>query len=88
MKFSDLAIGDLFRFLEGKSTYKKVGSEAGMPMCSRMNHIVDVKPETEIISVEPSTYSRELEENVPDFEQLVWELECEMAELDAGYAEL
>ncbi|MBW4564959.1 MAG: hypothetical protein KME32_28395 [Mojavia pulchra JT2-VF2] len=88
MKFSDLALGDLFQFLEGKYTYKKVGSEAGMPMCSRMNHIAEVKPETEIISVEPSTYSRELEENVPDFKQLAWELECEMAELDAHYADL
>ncbi|BAB77456.1 hypothetical protein ACN23B_30545 (plasmid) [Anabaena sp. FACHB-709] len=88
MKFSDLAIGDLFQFLEVKYTYKKVGAEAGMPMCSRMNHIAEVKPETEIIRVEPSSYSRELEEDVPDFEQLAWELECEMAELDAQYADL
>lgn len=83
MKFSDLVIGDLFQFLEGKYTYKKVGAEAGMPMCSRMNHIAEVKPETEIVRVEPNSYSRELEENVPDFEELTWELKCEMAELDA-----
>jgi hypothetical protein len=81
MKFSDLQRGDLFRFLEGEYTYKKIGDKQAMPMCTRMNHIADVNPGTEVIGMEPSAYSREIEEEMPDFRGLAWELQCQLAEM-------
>lgn len=81
MKFSDLQRGDLFCFPNGEDTYKKIGDRLAMPMCSRMNHVADVRPETEVIGVNPSAYSRHREENMPDFEGLTWELQCQLAEM-------
>lgn len=52
-----------------------------MPMCSRMNHLAEVSTETSVIGVKPSAYSRDREENMPDFEGLTWELQCQMAEM-------
>jgi len=82
MKFSDLAIGDLFRFLECSDTYKKVGERAGIPMCTRMNHIAEVSFNAEVIAVDPSAYSREREEESPDFEQMAWELESQIRDMN------
>jgi len=81
MKFSDLHRGDLFCFPNGEYTYKKVGDTVAMPMCSRMNHLAEVSTETEVIGLKPSAYSRDREENMPDFEGLTWELQCQMAEM-------
>lgn len=81
MKFSDLHSGDLFCFLNGEYTYKKVGDTQAMPLCSRMNHLAEVSTETEVIGVKPTAYSRDREENMPDFEGLTWELQCQMAEM-------
>jgi hypothetical protein len=38
-----------------------------------MNHVAELSPETEVVGLEPSAYSRDREENMPDFEQLTWE---------------
>jgi hypothetical protein len=81
MKFSELQNGDLFCFLNDWYTYKKVADTAAIPMCSRMNHVAEVRLETEVVGLEPSAYSRDREENMPDFEALTWELECQMAEM-------
>lgn len=61
--------------------YKKVGDTQAYPMCSRMNHLAEVSTQTEVIGVKPSAYSRDREENMPDFEGLTWELQCQMAEM-------
>lgn len=79
MKFSDLQRGDLFCFPSGEDTYKKIGDRLAMPMCSRMNHVAEMRLETEVIGIEPSAYSRSREENMPDFEGLTWELRCQLA---------
>ncbi|MCC5661204.1 hypothetical protein LC608_30435 [Nostoc sp. XA010] len=46
-----------------------------------MNHVADVRVGTEVIGIEPSAYSRDREENMPDFEGLTWELQCQLAEM-------
>ncbi|MCC5668001.1 hypothetical protein LC653_30040 [Nostoc sp. CHAB 5784] len=46
-----------------------------------MNHLADVRVETEVIGIKPSAYSRHREENMPDFEGLTWELQCQLAEM-------
>lgn len=81
MKFSELQKGDLFRFLNYTDTYKKVADTAAIPMCSRMSHVAEVREGTEVSFVPPNLYSRDEEENMPDFEALTWELECQMAEM-------
>ncbi|MCC5653780.1 hypothetical protein LC609_29175 [Nostoc sp. XA013] len=81
MKFSDLQRGDLFCFPSGEDTYKKIGDRLAMPMCSRMNHVADVRSGTEVIGIKPSAYSRDREENMPDFDGLIWELQCQLAEM-------
>lgn len=81
MKFSELQKGDLFRFLNDWYTYKKVADTVAIPMCSRMNHVAEVRVETEVSFVPPNLYSRHEEENMPDFEALTWELDCQIAEI-------
>ena len=81
MKFSELQRGDLFCFLSDEYTYKKIGDTLAMPMCSRMNHVAEVRAESEVIGMDNSAYSRDREENMPDLEQLSWELACQFAEM-------
>lgn len=81
MQFSALQRGDLFSFLNGEYTYKKIADTVAMPMCSRRDDLVDVKPEAEVLRIKPSLYSRHEEEEMPDFEGLTWELECQIAEM-------